>query len=172
MERIKGNEADLGTGDDANTKSPSRLLMQATEDLLSHPWITAFDAVADSAAYVVGGVILRTLVPGGREPRDLDVQYEGPESGAIVLQERLRALGVPANVRSLETPGVRDMMAWATGWRRVKYQAGVLEMDPLAVLFVETRCAVIVQGLPDSEISEKTAAWVLKEYPGATIKRQ
>lgn len=80
-----------------------------------HPWVAAFDheAHAYPEAWVVGGAILRRLVPGGREPRDLDVQFEGSEARAEELQVRLRARGVPANVRALESPGVRDMMGFA-----------------------------------------------------------
>lgn len=165
-----GPEADPGTTGDAG--SPLRLRMIACAALVVHPWIQAFDRLADPLAFAVGGVVLRTLVPGGREPRDLDVQYEGEAAAAAQLQARLRADGVPANVRSLRDGVTSDMLTHAAGWRRVKYQAGWLEMDPLAALFVERRIAVIVEGLPDSHLAEKSGAWVLKEYPGATIERR
>lgn len=142
----------------------------APETLTSHPWIVAFDRLADQRAFVVGGTVLRALVTGGREPRDLDVQFEGCEADALTLQESLRSAGVPANVRSLETSGTRDMMGWATAWRRVKYQGGMVIADDLAMPFLADRVAIIVSGLPDTEISHKTAKWVLLEYPGATVE--
>ncbi len=92
--------------------------MEAPESVRNHPWIQEFDhaTLTTPEAWVVGGVILRNLVPGGREPRDLDVQFEGPATAAAELEKTLRAIGIPANVRSLQSPGVRDMMSWAAGW--------------------------------------------------------
>ncbi len=142
----------------------------APETLTSHPWIVAFDRLADQRAFVVGGTVLRALVTGGREPRDLDVQFEGCEADALTLQESLRSAGVPANVRSLETAGTSNMMRFGACWRRVKYQSGVVIADDMAMLFLSDRIAIIDGTAPDAALAHKSAKWVLLEYPGATVE--
>lgn len=142
----------------------------APQILTSHPWIVAFDRLADARAFVVGGTVLRALVTGGREPRDLDVQYEGCEADALALQDALRSAGVPANVRSLEAAGTSDMMSFGACWRRVKYQGGTVIADDLAVPFLTDRIAIIDGATPDAALAHKSAKWVLLEYPGATVE--
>ena len=135
-------------------------------------WLQVFDRETLSElapAFVVGGAVLRLLVPGGRLPRDLDVQHAGSPEAAADLQARLRAAGIPANVRSLQTPGTRDVMTMAAGWRRILYGRGRLTLDPLAARFVLERVATIVGGLPDTHLARRSAEYVLAEYPGASV---
>lgn len=135
-------------------------------------WLQIFDceSVAEPApAFVVGGAILRLLVPGGRPPRDLDVQHAGSLAAAADLQARLRAAGVPANVRSLEVEQTRSVMSMAAGWRRITYGMGRLTLDPLAARFVLERVATIIGGLPDTDLARRSAEYVLAEYPGASV---
>ena len=142
----------------------------APQILTSHPWIVVFDRLADARAFVVGGTVLRALVAGGREPRDLDVQYGGCDGDALALQESLRSAGVPANVRSLETPGTNDMMSFGACWRRVKYQSGTVIADDLAMPFLNDRIAIIDGAAPDAALAHKSAKWVLLEYPARRLR--
>jgi hypothetical protein len=145
--------------------------MVEIEKTLTHPWAVAFDRIAaDDRAWIVGGVLLREMVPGGRDPRDLDVQFEGSAADAQILQAALRAEGIPANVRSLQERGVSDMMGFAAAWRRAKYRRGVIVADPLAVEFFEHRRAVVLASVQGADLALKSAQWVLLEYPGASIE--
>jgi len=135
-------------------------------------WLHIFDceSMAEPApAFVVGGAVLRMLVPGGRPPRDLDVQHAGSPAAAADLQTRLRAAGVPANVRSLEAERTQSVMTMAAGWRRITYGRGRLTLDPLAARFVLARVATIIGGLPDTDLARRSAEYVLVEYPGASV---
>lgn len=88
-------------------------------------WLQVFDRESTTEPVcVVGGAVLRLLVPGGRPPRDLDVQHAGSPEEAAHLQGRLRSAGIPANVRSLQTPGTRNVMTMAAGWRRTRGRLG------------------------------------------------
>lgn len=135
-------------------------------------WLQVFDreSMAEPApVFSVGGAVLRLLVPGGRPPRDLDVQHAGSSGAAADLQARLRAAGIPANVRSLETEGTRSVMSMAAGWRRLTYGRGSLTLDSLAARFVLERVATIVGRLPDTHLARRSAEYVLAEYPGSSV---
>lgn len=144
--------------------------MQPYDPLLGQwPVAVQFDAISDGRAWIVGGALLKHFRYSTKESGDLDVQFDGSVADAEVLQLRLRAAGIPANVRSLQAPGTADMMYFAAGWRRAKYSHGVLVATPTFWEFVEFGVARVITGLPDSDRALKSAQYVLMEYPGTTV---